>query len=283
MTRARRGVLRRVLVVAGAIVALVALLVGGLWLGQRHLIYLPDTGPVPAAASVLPGAEDVVLRTADGEALGAWFVPARGPRRDVTVLVFNGNAGDRSLRAPLAAALRAQGVDVLLLDYRGYGDSSGSPSEEGLAADARAAHEYLVTTRSVPPQRLILLGESLGGAVAARLAVEAPVAGMVLRSPFTELAAIAERLYPVLPVRLLLADRFPVAELVSRAGVPTTVVLGEDDRLIPPAQSRAVAAAARAEVVAVPGADHNDAVLGHGPAVVSAVTRLADSLSGPAR
>ncbi|MEJ2866360.1 alpha/beta fold hydrolase [Actinomycetospora sp. OC33-EN08] len=270
------------LVLAGTLGGVVLLLVAGLWLGQRRLIYLPDTGPVPAAGTVLPGARDVVLETADGPALGAWFVPAEGPRREVTVLVANGNAGDRSLRAPLAAALRAEGFDVLLFDYRGYGDNPGSPSEEGLAADARAAHHHLVTEQAVPPQRLILLGESLGAAVAARLATEAPVAGMVLRSPFTDLAAVAERLYPVVPVRWLLADRFPVAELVARAGVPTTVVFGEGDRIIPPAQSKAVAEAAGAEVVAVPDADHNDAVLGHGPGVVGAVVRLADALGRPA-
>lgn len=279
--RARRRGLRRVHGVAGALAAVVLLLIAGLWLGQRRLIYLPDTGPLPTATSLLPGARDVVLETADGSALGAWFVPAEGPRREVTVLVTNGNAGDRSLRAPLAAALRSEGLDVLLFDYRGYGDNPGSPSEEGLAADARAAHDHLVTTLAVPPQRLILLGESLGAGVAARLAVEAPVAGMVLRSPFADLATVAEALYPLVPVRLLLADRFPVAELVARAAVPTTVVLGEDDRIIPPAHSRAVAVAAGAEVVVVPGADHNDAVLGHGPAVVGAVTRLADALDAP--
>lgn len=273
-----RAVLRRVLVVAATLGVVALVLTTGLWLGQRHLIYLPDAGPVPAAATVLPGASDVVLHTEDGLALGAWFVPAEGPRRGVTVLVANGNASDRSLRAPLAAALRAEGLDVLLFDYRGYGGNPGSPSEEGLAADARAAHDHLVTARAVPPQRLILLGESLGAAVAARLAVEVPIAGMVLRSPFTDLAAVAERLYPLVPVRLLLADRFPVAELVARAEVPTTVVLGEADRVIPPAQSRAVADAARADVVAVPGADHNDPVLGHGPTVVDAMTRLADEL-----
>ncbi|MDL5159031.1 alpha/beta hydrolase [Actinomycetospora termitidis] len=269
-------------VIAGTMGAVVLLLNAGLWLGQRRLIYLPEIGPVPAAATVLPGARDVVLETADGTALGAWFVPAEGPRREVTVLVANGNAGDRSLRAPLAAALRAEGLDVLLFDYRGYGDSTGSPSEEGLAADARAAHQHLVTKRAVLPQRTILLGESLGAGVTARLATEVPVGGMVLRSPFTDLAAVAERLYPVVPVRLLLADRFPVADLVARADVPTTVVLGEGDRIIPPALSRAVADAAGADVVAVPGADHNDAVLGHGPAVVGAVVRLADALDRPA-
>jgi len=268
----------RLAVTAGVVLLAVVVLVGGLWLFQRRLVYLPSPGPVPPAATVLAGAEDVTLTTADGLRLGAWFVPARGPRREVTVLVANGNAGDRSLRAPLAAALRAQGLDVLLFDYRGFGGNPGRPGEDGLVADARAAREHLVRERGVAPQRLLYLGESLGSAVVARLATEAPVGGVVLRSPFTDLAAIGERVYPFLPVRLLLLDRFPVLEPLARARVPTTVVLGEVDSLIPPDQSRAVAAAAGGDVVAVPRADHNDAVLGHGPALVGAVVRRADAL-----
>lgn len=266
------------LIVVAALAATVVVLVAGLWLVQRRLIYLPGPGPVPPAATVLPGAQDVELTTADGLRIGAWFVPARGARRDVTVLVANGNAGDRSLRARLAAALRAEGLDVLLFDYRGFGGNPGRPSEEGLVADARAARDHLLRERGVPPARLLYLGESLGAGVVARLATEGPVAGMVLRSPFVDLAAVAARAFPFLPVRALLIDRFPVAELVARARVPTAVVLGEADATIPPDQSRAVAAAAGARVVAVPHADHNDPVLGHGPAVVGAVTDLAGTL-----
>jgi uncharacterized protein len=269
---------RRITTALGVLLVAALVLVGGLWLFQRELVYLPSDGPVAPAATALAGAQDVTLATADGLALGAWFVPARGERRDVTVLVANGNAGDRSARAPLAAALRSNGLDVLLVDYRGFGGNPGRPSEQGLALDARAAYDHLVRDRGVPPRRLVLLGESLGSAVVARLATEAPVAGMVLRSPFVDLPAVGELVYPFLPVRVLLADRFPVTELVARARVPTTVVLGEADRTIPPAQSRSVAAAAGGPVVAVPGADHNDAVLGHGPAVVGAVVDMAERI-----
>ncbi|MEJ2887132.1 alpha/beta hydrolase [Actinomycetospora aeridis] len=271
---------RRIATVAGLLLVAALVGIGTLWLFQRELVYLPPDGPVAPAASALAEAQDVTLTTADGLTLGAWFVPARGERREVTVLVANGNAGDRSARAPLAAALSARGLDVLLFDYRGFGGNPGRPSEERLALDARAAQDHLVRERGVPPRRLLLLGESLGSAVVARLAAENPgsAAGMVLRSPFVDLPAVGERVYPFLPVRALLADRFPVTELVARAGVPTTVVLGEADRTIPPAQSRAVADAAGGAVVAVPGADHNDAVLGHGPAVVGAVVGLADRI-----
>ncbi|HJW63322.1 MAG TPA: alpha/beta hydrolase, partial [Actinomycetes bacterium] len=121
------------------VVAVLAAPLALLWLFQRRLLYFPTPGPAPPAASVLPGAEDVTFDTPDGLRLAGWFVPARPGARGPAVLVCNGNGGDRSMRVPLAAALSRMGLAVLLFDYRGYGGNPGSPSEEGLAADARAA------------------------------------------------------------------------------------------------------------------------------------------------
>jgi fermentation-respiration switch protein FrsA (DUF1100 family) len=243
------------------------------YLVQRRLIYLPTGGPVPHAADVLPGARDVRLTTADGLTLGAWYLPGEGGH---TVLVANGNGGDRTDRVALAAALRDAGFAVLLFDYRGYGDSEGEPTEAGLALDVRAARSYLVDDLRVPPDRLVYFGDSIGGAVVSELAVEYPPAGLVLRSPFTELADTAAEHYPFLPVRLLLRDRFPVVEHVRRIRVPTVVVHGSADSVVPPAQSRAVAEAAAGPVtvVEVRGADHNDPVLLTGSQVIGSVVRL---------
>lgn len=269
----------RAVLVAVAILGLVLALLYGF---QRRLIYLPSTGPLPAAADVLAGAEDVVLETRDGLRLGAWFVPS-GPG-GTTVLVAPGNAGDRAGRAPLAEALRARGLGVLLLDYRGYGGNPGSPSEQGLALDARAAYRYLVDDAGVSPDELIYLGESLGSAVVTELATEHPPGGLVLRSPFTDLAAVGQRHYPFLPVRLLLRDRFPTVEHVATVGAPTTVVYGTQDSIVPPDLSRAVAdaAAGPTEVIPVDGADHNDRVLLDGTALIDAVVAMADQI-GSAR
>jgi pimeloyl-ACP methyl ester carboxylesterase len=166
---------------------------------------------------------------------------------------------------------------VLLFDYRGYGGNAGSPSEEGLARDVRAARAHLLEEAGVPPDRLLYLGESLGAAVVTELATEHPPAGLVLRSPFVDLAAVGAAHYPFLPVRALLRDRYPVAERVATIRVPTTVVLGGADSIVPPAQSRAVATAAAGlhRLVEVPGADHNDRVLLDGDALVDAVVELA--------
>ena len=273
---AARGPVRR-LVRAGLVVAVVlAVLTGLLWGLQRRLVYFPDAGPVPAAAAVLPGARDVVLQTSDGLRLGAWFLPGRDAEAPA-VLVANGNGGHRGLRAPLAAALAGRGLAVLLFDYRGYGGNPGSPSEEGLARDVRAARAHLLEEARVPPDRLLYLGESLGAAVVTELATEHPPAALVLRSPFVDLAAVGAAHYPFLPVRALLRDRYPVAERVAAIRVPTTVVLGGADSIVPPAQSRAVATAAAGlhRLVEVPGADHNDRVLLDGDALVDAVVELA--------
>jgi uncharacterized protein len=261
---------------ATVVVLLFTLLVGLLWTFQRALIYLPDDGPVGAVDTQLPGAREVRITTGDGLQLGAWYLP--GPAADApAVLVANGNGGHRGMRAPLARALGEAGLAVLLFDYRGYGGNPGSPSEDGLGLDVRAAREFLLRETQVPPERLVYFGESLGAAVVTELATQHPPAGLVLRSPFVDLASVGAVHYRFLPVRLLLRDRYPVAQQLGGIRVPTTVVYGGADSIVPPGQSRDVAAAAAQlhRLVEVPGADHNDLVLLEGEAVVSAVVELA--------
>lgn len=259
-----------------AILTVMVVLLGLAWGLQRRLIYLPYPGPVPAADTTLADAEEVTLRTEDGLELAAWHVAA--PREASTVMVANGNAGHRALRAPLAQALVDEGLGVLLFDYRGFGGNPGSPTEAGLTRDARAARRFLVEQADVDPRRLVYYGESLGAAVATRLAVEHPPAGLVLRSPFPALASVGQRHYPFLPVRLLLRDRFPLVEHLGDVDVPTAVVLGTADSIVPPDQSRAVAAAAPnlAALVEVDGADHNDRALLDGAELVEAIVALAE-------
>ena len=261
--------------VVAALVVLAVVVVVLAWAFQRRLIYLPAGHPAATAEQVLAGGSAVIVHTEDGLDLTAWHAPATGPATGASVLVLPGNAGSRAARVPLARALSAAGFDVLLLDYRGYGGNPGSPTEQGLAADARAAHHYLVADRGVPPARLVLFGESLGAAVATRLARERPVGGLVLRSPFTSLADVGALHYPLLPVRALLRDRYPVRDMVGSITVPITVVAGEADEIVPPAQSRAVAITAAARYLEVPGGGHNDPGLSYGPVVVDAVFRTA--------
>jgi fermentation-respiration switch protein FrsA (DUF1100 family) len=267
-------------VVVAALLGMAVLCVSVLWNVQRHLIYFPQGSPGGTAAGAVPGARDVTLTTMDGLELAGWYLPAAAGQP--TVLVASGNAGHRGLRAPLAAALSRHGLGVLLFDYRGYGGNPGSPSEAGLARDVRAARSFLLKQAGVAQGDLLYLGESLGSAVVVDLAREYPPAGLVLRSPFTSLADVGARHYPLLPVRLLLRDRFPVAELIGQVRVPIAVVYGTADMVVPPEQSAAVAAAAGGEVrvIEVAGADHNDAALLEGNELITAVVDLARSLEG---
>ena len=260
----------RVGIILLVVAALLLAPIGLLWAFQRRLIYLP-TRAVPPAASVLPGAEEVAFTTADGLRLGGWFVPAGAVDTPATrspgVLVCNGNGGNRSMRAALAAELSRMGLAVLLFDYRGYGGNPGDPSEEGLAADARAARAYLAGRAEVDPDRLVYFGESLGAAVALRLAVERPPAALVLRSPFASLAEIGRLHYPLVPVSLLLRDRYDSAALAGRLAAPLLVVAGGRDRIVPASHSRRLFAAAPQpkRLVVLEGADHNDHELHAGP------------------
>jgi fermentation-respiration switch protein FrsA (DUF1100 family) len=260
------------------VLAILALVVTLAWAFQRRLIYLPFPASVPPVAELLDGGRDVRLETADGLELGAWFVPAAKPHRGVAVLVANGNAGNRSLRAPLAASLASEGLAVLLFDYRGYGGNPGRPTEAGLARDIRAAYSTLSGESGLPSERLLYYGESLGAAVVTELATEYPPVGLVLRSPFTDLASVGRIHYPFLPVRTLLRDRFSVVDHLANVPVPTTVVYGSRDGIVPPEQSRAVAEAAPGptRIVEVKGADHNDPALLDGQQLIAAVVELAD-------
>ena len=261
------------------VVLLVGVALAAVWGLQRQLIYYPDASDVPPAGEVLPGARDVTLETADGLELGAWYLPADAGRdTGMAVLMAPGNGGNRAGRADLARRLGDRGLSVLLVDYRGYGGNPGSPSEDGLAADADAAVRALVELGH-PLDRTIFFGESLGTGVVAGLQQRHRPAGIVLRSPFTNLADVGRHHYPWLPVRTLLRDRFPVLDPIAASDVPVTVIYGDRDGVVPTELSVRVATSAPSlvERVVLEGADHNDAVM-FGPRVAAAVERLARSV-----
>ncbi|THV41986.1 alpha/beta hydrolase [Glycomyces buryatensis] len=261
-----------IVLIVGALVVLAA------WIWQRALIYYPDTSTPPVPS----GATEVTLHTADGLDLTAWeFAPGTSLDRESAVLVAPGNAGNRSGRAQLGTALAAEGFTVLLLEYRGYGGNPGFPSQDGLYADARAAWDHL--RERFEADRILLFGESIGAGVATGLSTEVDPAGLVLRSPFTSLADAGQEHYPLLPVKLMLRDRYPIVDDLASNGAPVTVIYSENDEIIPASQSKAVAEAAEAAgvltmVVAVEAYGHNDPTLTGGRQVVDGVTALADEL-----
>jgi fermentation-respiration switch protein FrsA (DUF1100 family) len=245
-------------------------LVGGLWLFQRRLIYFP-TANVPPVERVLPGWENAAFETSDGLLLNGWFTaPSEGVP---VVVVFTGNAGNRSDRASLGRGLANEGLGVMLFDYRGYGDNPGHPSDAGLARDARAAVEW--SRLRAPGHEMVYFGESLGAAVAIELALAEPPAALVLRSPFSSLADLAA-LHSPLPVRGFLRDRYPSLDRVDSLSTSTLVIAGDSDSIVPINQSRAIYEAAPfpKELVIIAGADHNDLPLVSGPQVIEAVSRF---------
>lgn len=265
----------------GMFVLVAIVCVGLLWAFQRHLLYIPF-GHVPSPATVgLPQAEEVTFRTEDGLTLAGWFVPGETRSAPFTTLVFNGNAGNRSFRAPLALALAKAGLSVLLFDYRGYGGNAGRPSEAGLAADARGARSYLEQRRDVDPRRIAYVGESLGSGVAIALALERPPAALILRSPYTSMTDLGQYHYPFLPVRLLLSDRYPSIERIGQISCPLLVIAGDRDSIVPPKQSLRLfdTAPEPKRLVMVPGADHNDYALLAGDLLVEEVVRFVGAVS----
>ncbi len=273
MRRAVSFILFGSLVVAG-IIALA-------WAFQRTLIYFPF-GDVPEPRTVgLGQAEAVTFPTTDGLVLHGWFIPVSTRSPAYTVLVLNGNAGNRAYRAPLAVSFNELGVQVLLFDYRGYGGSAGRPTEAGLRADAQAARRYLAQRSDVDDGRLIYFGESLGTALAVALAADHPPAGVILRSPFPSLVEVGRRHYPFLPVRWLLQDTYDVLEDITRVTAPLLIVAGERDRVVPLGLSRRLyeAATSSKELVILAAADHNDFELLAGEEMLAAIRRFLGGLS----
>ncbi len=263
----------------GTLVALGVVLasVMGLWALQRRLIYFPDRA-APSVAVMGVGWEDVSYETTDGLTLEGWYREPE-PGRPV-VVVFSGNAGNRADRSSLGRRLAGRGLGVLLTDYRGYGGNPGSPTESGLARDARAALAF-VRERAAGVE-LIYFGESLGAAVAIELATVDPPAALILRSPFTSMADVGRVHYPWLPVGSLLKDRFPSDERIKSVLAPTLVFAGDADTMVPIGQSREICEAAPGcdQLVAISGADHNDAALVSGPGVIEAVATFVAESTG---
>src|SRR5687768_2366518 len=170
---------------------------------QPRLVYYPEYGRSITGTPDDLGLdyEAVELATDDGETLHGWFVPAPGAK--ATVLFFHGNAGNISHRMGYLAMLYSLGYNTFILDYRGYGESSGEPSESGTYRDAQAAWQYVTVKKGIAPSEIVLFGESLGGAVAAWLATRKEPGLLVLASAFTSVPDMGAKLYPFLPVRLL--------------------------------------------------------------------------------
>ncbi len=233
-----------------------AAFVTALYVFQRRLLYLPQPAPASPAAAGLPEAEEVMLESSDGERLIAWHVPPRAGQP--VVIYFHGNAEVAAKNVPRHRALIAGGAGLVALSYRGYMGSSGSPTEAGLLRDAEAAYQF--TAARYPTDRIVLWGHSLGSGVAVALAATRPVARVILEAPFSSTADVAQRMFPMVPVRWLMHDQFRSDQRIGAVTAPLLVLHGARDLVVPIGLGERLFALANApkRFVRYPAGGHDD-------------------------
>ena len=221
--------LKLLLVIAGAYLLLVTFV----YLTQASMLYFPNmpSRELMATPDVVGlDYEDVTLEASDGVNVHGWFVPGESPR---VLLYFHGNAGNISHRLYSTKDFHDLGLSVFIIDYRGYGQSGGKPSERGLYRDGEAAWRYLTEDRGIAPENIIIFGRSLGGSVASWVAAQEKPAALIVESSFTSVPDIARDLYPWLPVRWLSRLRHATRDAVAKTTCPVLVVHSRDDEIIP--------------------------------------------------
>jgi len=220
----------RTALIAG--VALYLTAVTALWAFQRDLMYFPDGQPrvAPSTYAMLDGVQEVSFTTADGLTLVAWYAPA--PANQPTVVMFHGNGGSLRGERYRLKYFKDAGMGALLVAYRGYSGNAGTPNEQGLYADARAALDWL-DQNGVASTSIVLYGISLGTGVATKMAAERDFAAVVLESPYTSTVDVAAHRFPIVPVTLLMEDRFESLARIRAITEPLLIMHGDADTVIP--------------------------------------------------
>ncbi len=236
-----RGVLNILLSVV-IVYAVILLLV---FLFQARLVYFPEVARALVATPRAVGLDfEEIQLAADGATLHGWWVPAKAARG--AVLIFHGNAGNISHRLEYLTMFNRLGYATLIVDYRGYGKSSGTPSENGTYRDAEAAWRHLIDARKLAARDVVVFGESLGGGVATWLALQHPPRALVLASTFTSVADLGAQVYPWLPVRWLARIEYNNLERIARVTAPVLIAHSKDDDIVPFSHGQALFAAANA-------------------------------------
>ena len=230
---------------------------------ERAMLYHPTPlGSMTPAQAGIPF-QSIQLSTSDGETLGGWWLPRPEPEAPRLVF-FHGNAGNREHRIHNLAGLWHAGISVLIFDYRGYAESTGTPGEAGLIQDGLAAYDWVAAQGGGP---VALFGRSLGGAVAAQVAARRPAAALVLESTFTSVPDMAGRMFPLPGIRWVVHTRLDTRKAVSGLTVPLLVIHGQSDDLIPFVMGQTLFNAATTpdkQFFAIPGGGHNDTYLAAG-------------------
>jgi fermentation-respiration switch protein FrsA (DUF1100 family) len=233
--------------------------IGGMYLGQRGMLYVPDrTTPNPVIAG-LPSMQVVSVTTEDGLTLSGWFQPPKDNKP--VVLMFHGNGGNQGIRGYKVLPYTTSGYGFLFGTYRGYGGNPGKPSEQGLYKDARAWMKWLIDNKGYKQQDIIMHGESLGSGVSIHTALEYPdIRAMILESPYTSFVDLGRKHYPFAPVNLLLKDRYESKNKIGKLNIPILIIHGKLDNVVPYSQGKELYGLANEpkEMVTLPIAGHND-------------------------
>jgi uncharacterized protein len=222
-----------------------AALLAAVYFAQGSLVYFPNVAREHAATPATYGLayEDVAIHTDDRETLHAWWVPVQNARG--AALLFHGNAGNISHRIDYARMFSELGYATLLVDYRGYGKSTGSPTEEGTYRDAMASWRWLIDTRGLEASDIVVFGESLGGAIACWIAAREKPRAVVIASTFTSLPDLGAEVYRFLPVRLLSRFQYDTRSCLQQISAPVLIVHSRRDDIVPYAHAEKLYAAAR--------------------------------------
>lgn len=214
---------------------------------QEKMVYFPYKAIRQFPSNIGLPYREVILKTSDGFRIHGWLVGEQDKTEQDVVLFCHGNAGNISHRLDSLAIFHRLGLKVFIFDYRGYGRSEGAPSEEGTYRDVEAAWRFLTAEGKIPPERIILFGRSLGGAVAAYLAagIGAKAKALILESTFTSVPDLGARLYPIFPVRLLSRFRYNTLEYLDKIDMPVLVVHSPGDEMIPFRHGKALFEAAK--------------------------------------
>lgn len=200
---------------------------------QAKMVFFPDPHVTQAPEDIGLSYQEVSLSTSDGVLLHGWFVPGPGGKKRPSVLFFHGNAGNISHRLQMLEILHELGLSCLIIDYRGYGQSRGSPTEQGLYKDGKTAWNWLIQEKGLRPEEIICWGCSLGGAVAARLARDKNPGALIIESSFTSLPDLGQKLYPFLPIKFISRFRFTTRKYLKEVSCPVLLIHSREDEIVP--------------------------------------------------
>lgn len=242
---------------------------------SKSFVYHPEKKLVATPADAGLPFEDLYLTAEDGVRINGWFVPFQGS--EGVLLWFHGNAGNMGNRIDLLQHLHEElKLNILIIDYRGYGNSEGEVSEEGTAKDALAAYDDLLSRPDIHPERIFVFGQSLGAAVAVRLATESRIGGLILEAPFTSVKAMTAEIFPWLPFKGLISIKYDSIRKIKSVQSPLLVMHGDQDRVVPYEQGQQIFEAADTPKTfyTITGADHNNTYVVGGPGYFETMKRF---------